>query len=105
MSDSTLADEIIDGGDVENNVEKSEEASSFTVSLDDKVKKSRTFEWFHERQFDKYFEFVKAKSEKSVSVLCTLCAPKKTLTCTTNSAFNLNIHIKVIIIIKQIQLP
>jgi hypothetical protein len=54
------------------------------------------FQWFYERHFDKYFKFVKAKSEKSVIVRCLDCPPAKTLTVTVNSAYNLNIHVKVI---------
>lgn len=89
---STVTDQKIDS---ENNVDRSEGASSDAVSIDEKVKKSKTFEWFYERNFDKYFEFVKAKSEKAVCVRCLLCPPQKTLTVTTNSAYNLNIHVKV----------
>ncbi|KAJ6642608.1 hypothetical protein Bhyg_07561, partial [Pseudolycoriella hygida] len=44
--------------------------------------------------YDKYFEFVKAKSEKSVLVQCLLCPPRKQLVCTINSAYNLTVHIK-----------
>ncbi|KAJ6647987.1 hypothetical protein Bhyg_03212 [Pseudolycoriella hygida] len=46
------------------------------------------------RNYDKYFEFVKAKSEKSVLVQCLLCPPRKQLVCTINSAYNLTVHIK-----------
>lgn len=98
MSASTSSEEIIDAV---KNVEQSDNASSSSNTVDDKIKKSKTFEWFYERQFDKYFEFVKAKSEKAVSVRCLFCPPQKTLTVTTNSAYNLNIHIKVNLIIKQ----
>lgn len=102
MAESMLNEEIIDAGDTEENAGRSEETSSFTDSIDSKVKKSKTFEWFYERQFDKFFEFIKAKSEKTVSVRCLLCPPQKTLTVTTNSAYNLKIHIKVAFIMKRI---
>lgn len=101
MSASTLIEiEWIDNieNDVEEsaaNVEHSQETTSLADSIDEKVKHSKTFEWFYDRNFDKYFEFVKAKSEKSVAVQCLLCPPRKPLVCTTNSAYNLNIHIKV----------
>lgn len=54
MAESMLNEEIIDAGDTEENAGRSEETSSFTDSIDSKVKKSKTFEWFYERQFDKF---------------------------------------------------
>lgn len=86
---STVIDDNIEG---ENN-EHSEEATS----VDDKIKKSKKFEWFYERHFDQYFEYIKAKNLGSVSVRCLLCPGHKTLSVTTNSEFNLNIHIQVIL--------
>lgn len=89
---STVIDQNIDR---EKNMDRPEGTSSHADSVDDKVRKSKTFEWFYERHFDKYFEFVKAKSEKAVCVRCLLCPPQKTLAVTKNSAYNLNIHVKV----------
>lgn len=76
-------------------IEELKENDAPDVNEPEKEVKAKGFQWFFERQFDKYFEFVKAKSEKSVLVRCLDC-PAKTLTVTANSAYNLNIHVEVI---------
>ncbi|KAJ6648110.1 hypothetical protein Bhyg_03335 [Pseudolycoriella hygida] len=93
MSASTIT-ERIDVIESTARVEQLLETTSSADSIVEKVKKSKTFEWFYQRNYDKYFEFVKAKSEKSVLVQCLLCPPRKQLVCTINSAYNLTVHIK-----------
>ncbi|KAJ6645969.1 hypothetical protein Bhyg_01178 [Pseudolycoriella hygida] len=93
MSASTII-ERIDVIESTARVEQLLETTSSADSIVVKVKKSKTFEWFYQRNYDKYFEFVKAKSEKSVLVQCLLCPPRKQLVCTINSAYNLTVHIK-----------
>lgn len=57
--------------------------------------KIKAFQWFYERNFDRFFQFVRANSEKSVQVRCLQCPPTKSLNVTANTAFNLNSHFKV----------
>ncbi|KAJ6634237.1 hypothetical protein Bhyg_17294, partial [Pseudolycoriella hygida] len=54
----------------------------------------KAFQWFYERNFDKFFQFVRPNSEKSVQVRCFQYPPSKVLTVTANSAFNLSSHFK-----------
>lgn len=86
--------------DKDNSVEKTAQNTDQNEKVDandNDIEKCnvKSFQWFYERNFDKFFQFVRNKSEKSVQVRCLQCPPSKLLTVTANSAFNLNTHFKV----------
>ncbi len=82
-----------------NKVTEITQSSNNSVSDMDVDKKKcniKAFQWFYEREFENFFQFVEAKNNNSVLVRCLQCPPtKKTLNVTANSAFNLNSHFKV----------
>lgn len=85
---SDLVDNVIEITETNKNVSDME--------IDSQKCNVKAFQWFYERDFDNFFQFVDAKSETSVKVRCLQCPlTKKTLTVTANSAFNLNAHFNV----------